>query len=128
MTPKAPTHDEYRDCIQACLDCVTACEACQQACLAMPAAAQMADCIRLNRDCADLCLLAFSWMSRGTHLATLLCETCGIVCDYCASECENHQVGHCQACAEACRHCAAVCRSVAGGALPASAISIGVLG
>jgi hypothetical protein len=74
----------------------------------------MAACIRLDRDCAEICWGAAAFMSRGSQFAADLCRVCAEVCDACGAECANHQVEHCQRCAEACRRCAEECRQMPG--------------
>jgi hypothetical protein len=51
----------------------------------------MANCIRLDHDCAEMCLLATAFMSRGSHFAADLCRLCAEVCDACADECERQE-------------------------------------
>jgi len=47
----------YQSCIEACEACLRACEICATACLREEDVQMMADCIRLDRSCADLCAL-----------------------------------------------------------------------
>ncbi len=42
-------------CIEACYECEQACTQCADACLSESAAAELAKCIRLDVDCADVC-------------------------------------------------------------------------
>jgi hypothetical protein len=67
-------------------------------------------CIRLDRDCADLCRLLAAFLARGSSFSPALLEACIAACDACADECERHAYEHCRACAEACRACADECR------------------
>ena len=105
----------YHDCIEACVACLVACEMCSDACLDEKDVKMMAQCIRLDRDCADACDAAIRAMSRGGPLAPQLCRACAEACEACAAECEKHaqMSEHCRVCAEACRRCAAACRKVA---------------
>jgi hypothetical protein len=73
----------------------------------------MANCIRLDRDCADACRVAATLMSRGSQFAQQLCALCAAICDACAKECERHEAEHCRRCASACRRCAEECRRMA---------------
>lgn len=68
----------------------------------------MAECVRLNRDCAEICWLAAGLMSRGSRFAGVICELCAEVCEACGRECGKHKHDHCQQCADACRNCAKV--------------------
>jgi hypothetical protein len=74
----------------------------------------MAECIRLDRDCSQICWTAAAFMSRGSQFAHEVCRTCADICDACGTECEKHDADHCQRCAQACRECADECRRMAG--------------
>jgi hypothetical protein len=74
----------------------------------------MAACIRLDRDCAEVCWGAAAFLSRGSQFAADLCRLCAGVRDDCGAECAKHPVEHCRRCAETCRRCAEGCRKVAG--------------
>jgi len=103
-------------CIDACFGCAVACETCATACLEEADVQMMVGCIRLDRDCADICRLTGTLMSRGSEYGVQMAEVCASICDACAEECSQHQHEHCQRCAEACRRCADECRRmIAGG-------------
>lgn len=107
-------HEKYASCIEACVKCAQECEHCANACLGEPDVGKMAECIRLDRDCAEACWTAAAWMSRDSRFASDLCRLCAEVCEACGSECEKHEEEHCQRCAEACKRCAEECRQMAG--------------
>lgn len=107
------SHEEHQACVEACFRCAEACEHCAIACLAEPDVAKMAECIRLDRDCADVCLLAAVYMCRDSRYVKQICGFCAEVCEACGAECAKHPHGHCQECAEACRRCAEECRKMA---------------
>ena len=75
--------------------------------------AKMAECIRLDKDCAEACWLAAGFMSRGSQFAQELCKVCVDICEACSHECRKHKMDHCQRCADACERCAEECRSMA---------------
>ena len=106
-------HEKYKTCIDACVACAQECEHCANACLSERDVKKMADCIRLDRDCADICWSSAGWMSRDSQFAADLCRLCAEICDACGAECEKHEAEHCQHCAEACRRCAEECRQMA---------------
>ncbi len=108
------SHEQYQSCIEACVACAQACEHCANACLGEKDVAKMAECIRHDRDCAEICWLASAWMSRGSQFAEELCRVCADVCDACGRTCRQHKMDHCQACADACEQCAEACRRMAG--------------
>lgn len=114
---------EYKACIEACAACLVACEMCADACLDEKQVAKLVACIRLDRDCAEVCATAVRTMSRGGPLAQEICRLCADACDRCAEECERHAKmhEHCRLCAEACRRCAEECRSMAGATSGAAA-------
>ncbi len=102
-----------RQCIQDCFECARACENCATACLGEDMVGMMVECIRADRDCADLCSLCARFLMRKSDLATELCRLCAMACDLCGEECASHEQDHCQLCAQACRQCAISCRKVA---------------
>ena len=54
------TNDALISCAEECYACAQTCTSCADACLAEEMVAQMRQCIRLNLDCADICLAAGS--------------------------------------------------------------------
>jgi hypothetical protein len=107
-------HGQFKTCIDACNACAIACGHCAASCLQEKDVKDMARCIQLDIDCAEICRLAVGYMSRGSELAGAICETCADICDACAKECELHKaMEHCRQCAEACRRCAEECRRMA---------------
>jgi hypothetical protein len=54
-------------CIEACFDCAQSCSACADACLGESSVADLARCIRLNLDCADVCIAMGRVLSRQQH-------------------------------------------------------------
>lgn len=95
------------------MECWIACEMCSDACLDEEDVKMMVRCIRLDRDCADMCRAAVGAMVRGSGNAAEICRACAVACEACAKECEKHQHEHCRICAEACRRCAEECRKMA---------------
>lgn len=104
----------YHACIEACIECWVACEVCSDACLGESGVADMVRCIRLDRDCAEMCRTAAAVMMRDGEHAADVCRACAELCEACARECEKHSSAHCKRCAEACRRCAEECRKMAG--------------
>ena len=106
-------HQQYQSCIDACYACATACDHCAVSCLAESDPKPMAECIKLDIDCAEMCRLAAGYMGRGSALVSTICHTCAEVCEACGDECDRHDHAHCRECAEACRRCAEECRRMA---------------
>ena len=104
------THEHYQSCIDACSACAVACNHCAASCLNEENVADMRECIRLDLDCAGICMLSVEYMARGSDFAVDVCALCADVCEACAEECARHDMEHCRACAEACKRCADECR------------------
>src|SRR5476651_453287 len=101
----------HQQLIQRLLDCVLACEHCATACLGEDDVKMMAGCIRLDRDCADICSQAARLLQRDSVIAHQYLVLCEEICRLCAEECGKHNMDHCRQCAEACRQCAEACHA-----------------
>lgn len=108
------SHQEFKTCIEACYTCAAACDHCANACLQETHAHHMANCIRADLDCADICRLAAAAMARNSAFVSDICRLCAQICEACAAECAQHSMDHCQACATACQRCADECRRMVG--------------
>lgn len=108
---------QYQSCIDACVRCAQECENCHDACLSEKDVAKMAECIRLDKDCAESCWTAAGFMSRGSRFAQDICRVCAEICEACGAECRKHKADHCQRCADECERCAEECRQMAGAAV-----------
>ncbi len=106
--------------IEALIECANTCSQCADACLSEDSVADLAKCIRLNLDCAEVCLVTSRSLSRQTeydaNLTRPLLEACAAACKSCGDECATHaaHMAHCGICAESCRRCEEVCREVLG--------------
>jgi hypothetical protein len=103
---------EWRNAIVACAQL---CDECSDDMIGMDHKGDselMERCIRLCRECADVCTLTGRWMSRVSPLDQKLYDFCAEVCDECAQACEQHASHHalCGPCGEKCRQCADTCR------------------
>ena|ERR1041384_2116235 len=96
---------------QTLLDCAMACEYCATACLREDDIKNMSRCIALDRDCADVCILAAKLLRRDSDIARQYLLICEEACRLCADECSKHEHEHCRQCAEACRNCAEECHA-----------------
>ena len=81
----------------------------QTACLDEADPKMMANCIKLDMDCAQICELTAAFISRGSAHADHIKKECAEICKKCAEECGKHNNEHCKACAEACKKCAEAC-------------------
>jgi response regulator RpfG family c-di-GMP phosphodiesterase len=103
-------HHDHTKLIKTLVECALACEMCATACLNESDVKKMVTCIKLDRDCADICNQAAVLLQRDSiigHQYLLLCEE---ICRMCAEECRKHsQMDHCKKCAETCVKCAEAC-------------------
>ena len=115
MTPTNHAHGHA----DTCFECAEACERCITACVEMgdqdSRHHSLTACIKLCRDCADICTLCGRLEARGSQFMKQYMQLCADVCEACSTECGKHadHHAHCKACAEACRRCAAECREMA---------------
>jgi hypothetical protein len=101
---------EQSDCLDSCFAAVQACEWCADRCAAE--SEEMARCIRLCRDVADIAVLHAQFLVRDSNYSPQLTEACAGACQECAEECARHETEHCQVCADVLSDCAEVCRSL----------------
>ncbi|MBP3952218.1 four-helix bundle copper-binding protein [Bacillus suaedae] len=106
------SHEQYQSQLDALHECMIACNHCYDACLEEDDIAMMAKCIRLDRECADICAYLEQAISRGTPFISELAEVCAKICTECGNECKKHDHEHCQKCAEACMACAEACKKL----------------
>jgi len=102
-------HEKNKEIIGLLNECAAACNHCSTACLDEKDVHMMANCIKLDIDCAQICSLTANFISRGSEHGVHLLKECAEICNKCAEECSKHKLDHCQACAEACRKCAVAC-------------------
>ena len=105
------TNDALISCIEECYACAQSCTSCADACLAEDMVADLRQCIRLNLDCAEICLASGNISTRRTgsneRVIVAAIEACAEACRACGEECERHASmhEHCRICAESCRRC-----------------------
>lgn len=116
--PASNAGEEALALVKAAAECALVCTSCADACLTEDE--DMARCVRLNLDCADLSGVVAKMVSRPGHqdretLERAL-EACSRACEACAAECERHadRMKHCGVCAESCRACAEACDRMVG--------------
>lgn len=109
------TNDALIRCIEKCYTCAQTCTSCADACLAEDNVKSLTQCIRLNLDCADVCIATGSTATRRTgsnvEIIRKMLDCCAAACRLCAEECEKHVTmhEHCRICAKACRECMSAC-------------------
>lgn len=121
--PRGAAFDDtaLQACLAACLECVATCTTCADACTAEDDPKVLVRCIRLNSDCADLCVATARILGRQSEPSVTVVrgaiDACARACLECATECEHHaaHMTHCRICAEACRSCAEACQRLFAG-------------
>jgi hypothetical protein len=104
-------HATFQDCIAACDACAQTCDHCATAYQQEPDVAILAECIRLDPDCAAICRLASGAMTRANSAVPDICAACALVCDRGVQECERHkELEHGAECSENSRACTEKCR------------------
>ena len=107
------SHQQNKQLMDALNNCAAACNHCIAACLDEQDVKMLATCIKLDIDCAEICMLTASLIARGSAHGKHLLKECAEVCNACAIECEKHaHMDHCKQCAEACRACTEACQAV----------------
>jgi hypothetical protein len=104
----------YRDtmvqsCIETCMDCQIECERCSTACLLDANPAEMAHCIQLTRDCANICGLVVRFLAHNSDFMQGVCELGAEISVACRDECARHDMEFCRRCANACHRAAEMC-------------------
>lgn len=102
---------EHGPLIEQLLNCATACETCAAACLDEEDVTHMAQCIEMDRDCAELCYITAKLLTRDSEFAHELLALCEKACRQCADECSKHEHEHCKKCADQCTQCADACNA-----------------
>ncbi|MBU1819886.1 MAG: four-helix bundle copper-binding protein [Bacteroidetes bacterium] len=58
---------KFQSCMEACQECAVACSQCLDACLEEDNVKKMAECIRLDRDCANICHTSVAFMASNSQ-------------------------------------------------------------
>lgn len=92
-------------------NCQAMCNYCFDACLHEEDVKMMTKCIKLDKECAEICNLALSLLASNSSFTKEVLQLCITACTKCGEECKKHQNEHCQKCAKACEDCAEACKS-----------------
>ncbi|SEL78543.1 hypothetical protein SAMN05421740_11026 [Parapedobacter koreensis] len=101
--------ERYHALMEKLWHCALTSEKCATACLTSEHVSELATCIRLSQDCAEICMLLIRSVKRQSALVPLLLTLCDFICQLCAEECEKHEEDHCQQCSAACLLCSQAC-------------------
>lgn len=104
--------EEYSSVIEALHECMEACNHCYTSCLNEEDVHHMTECIKLDRECADICSFFEQALTRNTPYVKEWAQLCIRACNDCAEECSKHDHQHCKQCADACKRCAEECQTL----------------
>lgn len=90
--------DEMRVALHDFIQSATACEWCAERCI--DHGPEMAECLRLCRDVADLATLNAQLIARDSVFGPEAAQVFANAAEACAQECSRHSHRHCQECAE----------------------------
>jgi hypothetical protein len=112
MKPNMSNHldQSTKDCIAALNDCATECGNCFAH---MVGKESKNNCPACCIECAAICRLCVDAIARNSQFAKQICKLCADISDWCAKECDAHDMDQCKRCAKACRRCAEACRKMA---------------
>ena len=91
--------------------CQAKCNYCFNACLKEEDVKMMVRCIKLDKECAEICSITLSQIASDSEFKREILQLCAKACEECANECKKHSYPHCQKCAAACEECAEACRN-----------------
>lgn len=106
-------NERMADCIDNCFEAAQAAEWCADECIQL-GEGEMARCIQLCRDVADVATLHARFMARNSGYESELASICADLCASCADECSQFDHDHCQVCADVLTRCAESCGDMAG--------------
>jgi Domain of Unknown Function (DUF326) len=104
---------KYQICIDACADCIVACKDASNEDLKEEDIQMMSRSIKLDHDCAAICILAMQSMASDSEFVKQICTLCIEICNTCADECDKYaHMEHCRVCSDACRKFAIECAKI----------------
>jgi hypothetical protein len=108
-------HERFETVINALNQCAEDCLHCENSCLEEENVKNLVRCIKLDRECAEICLFTAKMLASDTMFSNEIMKLCANICDKCAEECDKHaqHMEHCRVCAESCKRCAEECRAFA---------------
>lgn len=82
-------HEQHQQLLKTLHECMEACNHCFDACLKETDVKMMADCIRLDRECADMCAYLEQAITRNSAFVKELAGVCATICEACGTEVRN---------------------------------------
>lgn len=98
LTLEEGISDEMRVALHDFVQSANVCEWCAERCI--DEGPEMAECVRLCRDVADLATLNVKFLARDSVFGPQVAEAFVTAAEACAQECAQHRHKHCQECAE----------------------------
>jgi len=92
-------------------ECQAACNYCFDMCLQEEDVKMMRKCIKLDKECSEICSVTLSMLASNSPFAKKIVKLCASICIKCADECKKHNNQHCKDCAKACQKCADACNT-----------------
>ena len=92
-------------------ECVYLCNNCFSACVEEDGMEMMKECIRLDKECAQICAATLVEVYPGSRFKREILTLCANACRACGQECAKFEQAHCQDCAKACQACAEACET-----------------
>lgn len=103
--------NKEKELIKKLAACQAMCNYCFNACLHEEDVKMMKDCIKLDKECGEICGLAISAVASDSSLCKEILQLCAKICRNCAEECGKHHNQHCRDCAQACKECEEACNA-----------------
>lgn len=100
--------EKKKELVKILAECVSTCNHCFSACLREDDVKMMANCIRLDKECAEVCCFTILMFHKSEFVGKCL-DLCEEVCKACAEECGKYPHEHCKQCAAKCKECAEKC-------------------
>jgi hypothetical protein len=104
---------QMQDIVKTLHDCAAVCERTTNLVLAKPDVHSRMTQLQLMRDCADMCVMFETYMTRQSPFSKHTAELCAYICECCGHECMKFQDHESQMCAQTCFKCARECRAFA---------------
>ncbi len=103
-------NQKYLDAIAACQQCIVDCSICLHE---MATKESMNDCPKCCIQCITACRTAIDMMTADSKWAKDYVKLCKEICEWCYSQCKEHNHDHCQCCAVSCKTCIEVLEKIA---------------
>lgn len=99
------------DLVNKLATCQAKCNHCFNSCLKEKDIEMMKGCIKLDKDCSEICGIALSYLTSESSFTKEILQLCAAICQRCAHECGQHNNEHCKECTKACNECVEACNA-----------------